>query len=454
MTARETKETPEAKKESFVQSIASFFTSVRTTITILFLLAGTSIIGTIIPQDQTLEQLRQTFSPFAFRLVVILDLHALFQSWWFQTLLILLTCNLLGCLIQRVPMIVSEWRTELRKVAFNRTLSDPRSPKELKKLVTEAVRPILGGKLQESRLEGGVSLYWIKNRIHLLGFPFIHLGIIVILLGGLIGLLYGYKGSVTIAEGGSESQFLEAQSREVWELPFTIAVDRFTLVRYPTGEPKEFRSDVRLLENGAEAFKGSIRVNHPLTFKGISLYQASYDLRGIKDVRLEVKSGDKQAKEFVVQPNESATVPGTDVKISLLSLAPRSNGRGAALELAIEGKDEPARKLQLFMNDPAPVKLGNAEIRFLSYMPLYATGLQIGYDPGTSVVWTGCTLLVLGFCLTLFTNHRRLKVELTAEGGRSKIRISGRSRRLRREFRESVEKAIQDRLGGKSPGSS
>jgi cytochrome c biogenesis protein len=454
MTARETKETPDVKKQGVLQSIASFFTSVRTTITILFLLAGTSIIGTVIPQTQTLEQLRQTSHPFVFRLIVILDLHSLFQSWWFQALLILLALNLLGCLIQRVPRIASEWNPVLRKVAFNKTLSDPRSLNELEGLVTAAVRPILGGKPRESRMEDGVSLYWIKHRIHLLGFPFIHIGIIVILLGGLIGLLYGFKGSVTIMEGGKEKQFFETRAGGIRPLPFTIAVDKFTLNRYPTGEPKEFRSDIRILDNGAELFKGSIRVNHPVTIKDLSLYQASYELRGIKDVRLEVKSGDGQAKELVVQPNESAKVPGTNIKISLLSLGQKSQGREEGLELAVEGPDESARRLMLYKNDPVPVKLGSSELRFLSYLPLYSTGLQIGYDPGTSVVWAGCILLISGFCLTLFTNHRRLKVELNASDGRSEIKISGRSRRLRREFRESVEKAIQDGLGGSGPGSS
>ncbi len=65
---------------------------------------------------------------------------------------------------------------------------------------------------------------------------------------------------------------------------------------------------------------------------------------------------------------------------------------------------------------------------------------------GTVVVWTGCGLLVLGFFLTLFTNHRRITVRLKPEKNGTRIQVSGRSRRMRKEFRELVEKSVRAAL--------
>ncbi|MBW1936796.1 MAG: cytochrome c biogenesis protein ResB [Deltaproteobacteria bacterium] len=45
---------------------------------------------------------------------------------------------------------------------------------------------------------------------------------------------------------------------------------------YPNGTPKEYRSDLSFLVEGKVAHRGVLLVNHPITFKGITFYQASY----------------------------------------------------------------------------------------------------------------------------------------------------------------------------------
>ncbi len=227
-------------------------------------------------------------------------------------------------------------------------------------------------------------------------------------------------------------------------------MDRFTLTRYPTGEPKEFRSDVRLLVEGKDALKGSILVNDPLTFQGISLYQSDYRALGIKEVRLEVTapSGDKTLLPII--PRETVQLPGTSYQLQLHSLDQGSTRKGLGVEIKVEGGDEPARSLKLFKQDTLPVKLGSSALRFADYVPLYATGLQVGYDPGARVVWAGCILLVVGFYLSLFSNYRGVRVVIKSEKSGSSIRVSGRSKRLRREFRETVEKAVREAIGKKT----
>ncbi len=230
-------------------------------------------------------------------------------------------------------------------------------------------------------------------------------------------------------------------------LPFSIAVDKFTLKRYPTGQPKEFRSDVRLLQDGKEVDKGSILVNQPMTYAGISLYQANYDLIGVKLVRLRLVDAEGKTSELVVRPPGSTELPGTDYTIRVTSVDPGSTKQGPGADLTVSKPGERPKRVKVSRNDSKPLAIGGVKIEFLGYEPLYATGLQIGYDPGTNVVWFGCALLIAGFCLTLFTNLRSVTARLKPDAEKTLIEISGRSRRDRAEFRERIETEVRKSLG-------
>ncbi len=439
-------ETVSSPQRSEFSQITALFTSVKTTITILFLLAGASIIGTVIPQDVAVEQVRQSGPSLYSRLAVILDLHSVYRSWWFILLLVLLSVNLLGCLLRRMAQIPAEWKDEPEKSSFKFALSDRRPTSELRELVTAAVKPILGAPTRQVQGTDGPTLVWTKQRVHLLGFPFIHLAIIVILVGGLTGLLYGVKGNIQIREGETGTEYTVSPSSQVKSLPFSIAVDKFTLERYPSGQPKEYRSDVRLLKNGREVVKDAIRVNAPLTFEGISLYQSDYRLLGVKEVTFRVVEPGGKAVELDARPDTETTLPDGRSKISLVSLDPGSTSRGPWVEIAVESSGGNANTIRIFRDDSEPAKVGDLGIQFLGYRPLYATGLQIGYDPGTWLVWTGCGFLIFGFFLTLFTNHRRLRIAIQSKGRGTEIVISGRCRRMRREFRQTIEDKLRESL--------
>lgn len=440
------------KEQSVLSDIAAFFTSVRTTIVILCCLAVASILGTIIPQNINLEELRRTASPFYFRIVVILDLHNLYRSWWFIVLLLLLTSNLIGCLFQRLPKIPKEWRGAAEKGSLSFRRSDARPIHEVKGILTESVSKLMNK--NPTVVEGGeaTQLVWVKQRIFLLGFPLIHIAIIVILIGGLIGLLYGFKGNIQLREGEVGNRFVLYPSGTIATLPFDIAVDSFTLRRYASGQPKEYRSDVVILKDGKEQLKGPIRVNQPMTFQGISLYQANYQVVGVKHVRLSIKGVGGTEEEINVRPGESIPLPGGEFRIKLASLDPGTTPRGAGVEIDVDRAGKQDRVVKVFRNDSDSAKVEDAEIRFLGYEPLYATGLQIGYDPGTVFVWSGCGLLIAGFFLTLFTNLSAVSIRLTQEDGRTKIQVHGRSRKDRAQFRELVEATIRESLGKSSSG--
>jgi cytochrome c biogenesis protein len=198
--------------------------------------------------------------------------------------------------------------------------------------------------------------------------------------------------------------------------------------------------------NDTEVFKGPILVNHPVTFEGISLYQADYRLAGVREVTLTVTAKDGKESEFIVRPHGENPLPGTPYRLQLLSVDPGTTTQGPGAEIKAESAAQAPKVMRLFTKDAQPAELGDMKIRFDRYSPLYATGLQVGYDPGTPLVWTGCMALILGFLLTLFTNHRGVLVEFRTIDEGASMRISGRSKRLRREFRETVERTVREAL--------
>ena len=93
--------TKEISADPFIK-IWKFFTSVRLTIVLLLTLAATSIIGTLIPQNQSPDDYFNAFGAFLYRLFDVLGLFDLYHSWWFQTLMLMLAVNVLVCSLERL----------------------------------------------------------------------------------------------------------------------------------------------------------------------------------------------------------------------------------------------------------------------------------------------------------------------------------------------------------------
>jgi len=60
------------------------------------------------------------------------------------------------------------------------------------------------------------------------------------------------------------------------ELPFGMRLEDFRVNHYQTGEPMEYRAQIIFRESGREHSK-TLRVNHPVHFRGYGVYLADYD---------------------------------------------------------------------------------------------------------------------------------------------------------------------------------
>jgi cytochrome c biogenesis protein len=264
-------------------AIWAFFASVRLTILLLLSLAGTSIIGTFIPQNKQPMEYLQAFGEFGYRLLAALDFFDMYRSWWFRLLIILLVLNIIICSIERlasIRKIIFVKTPHFRRSRFQKSrnrisFDDDRSPEKLQTLFLPVLKQKFGYTQQEAN-DGEVLLFAEKWRWTRIGVYIVHLSVVILLLGSLVGSLFGFEGFVNIPENETVDSIFLRQTGQAFPLPFAIRCDDFDVSFYDNGAPKEFRSSLTILEGDRIVLQKDIIVNDPLRYRGINLFQSSY----------------------------------------------------------------------------------------------------------------------------------------------------------------------------------
>jgi len=203
--------------------------------------------------------------------------------------------------------------------------------------------------------------------------------------------------------------------------------------------------------------KEEIEVNSPLKYGGIWFYQSSYGDTG-RGVILNIRAIDPASgatHNLRLTGGETQEIPGTGVRIQPLQVYPdfaldeqrrpisrSSQPRNPAVRLRVSLPDGSSQEAYLFALRP---DLKTAEglpvdLTFTSFESLQYTGLQVVYDPGVWVIWTGCTLMVFGLWFAFFSSHRRVWVRLRQEGGATAVALAGNANKNREAFAEEFER--------------
>lgn len=111
----------------------------------------------------------------------------------------------------------------------------------------------------------------------------IHLGFVLIFLGGGLSHYFGMSGNLHIREGEKKSEFpiknMENKIVGTFKLPFEIKLTDFKLARYPgNNAPSTYESFIEVYEDGKLVKPFHIYMNNILVHKGFRFYQASYEI--------------------------------------------------------------------------------------------------------------------------------------------------------------------------------
>lgn len=441
----------ETKIEKKSSSVWSLFSSVKLTIALLIVLAVASIVGTLVPQREEAVGFARNLSPAMLEFFRSLNLFDMYHAFWFRLLIGLLALNLLVCSIDRFP---HTWKRFRARPSPDRKKPFEGLPESQTALVqgnledaAQRVSRLLGNRykrLQTKEDKDGRYFSADKGRYAYFGVYVVHLSVLIIIIGALIGSFFGFEGYANILEGDAVSSVALRKGGAPMDLGFTVRCDDFSVEFYKNGAPKEYRSDVTFLVDGKEAEKAKLLVNHPATFRGVTFYQASYGKAPGEKVSLDITrtASKPQVTKMDVKKGEWAPLPGEEGKFQVSEVDSNLMGvMGPAAMISIQPKQGQETRFWIFQDREKLEKrfpgmmTQNPKLNASAFKPYtfslsnleskYYTGLQVNRDPGVSVVWLGCFLMVAGFFVAFFTSHRRIWVRLAEEKGALRLSVAG-----------------------------
>jgi cytochrome c biogenesis protein len=410
-------------------------------------------------------QIEQAYAPQIVRLLNALGMFDVFHTWWFILLLGLLGANITLASIDRFPQV---WRLYVRPhlladAAFIRALpfqrEIPLGPRTHAEGVALAAQRLerLGYPPRPVALAKG-TLYVEKHRLVRLAPYIVHASLLIIFAGAIIDGKYGYRGYVSLRPGTS-TDAVEAMSMAgpSHRLDFTLRCDAAGMETYPDGSPRQYWSQLAVLENGREVMRKKIFVNEPLTYNGVRFFQAGYTPTG--SPRRLVMEASWQENE--VDKRQILTIaPGTPVPIEIGRPPVRSmieltdfipdyvlegdqitsrsdEPRNPAIHLQVVRPGKPTTNAWILAKSPelTPPNDTGINFRFVSVEMDASTGLQVAHEPGQWLIWAGCLLLTAGLMLALYLSHIRIwGIAATDRKGQPILLLGGQPSKYRENF--------------------
>jgi cytochrome c biogenesis protein len=438
------------RREDFVESFWRFFSSLRLVIPLIFALALASVAGTFInPSNAGLAEISGAFhaseNRWWWQIYLGLELYDLFHSWWFTLLLVLLALNIVACTIERLPRIarvvlhpdlkltdqVARGLKSVQVIEAGPDASDAWLDASVQAARVAAALRARGFEPRQIREGSTTYLFAQRGSYSRFGVWVVHVSLLTMLGGGIVGRIWGFEGTADVAPGQMFDSFLvRTPTGELLQrkLPFAAQVNDFDVQFYQTGGPKLFRSDISVFDREKGFVKRqNVEVNHPLTQDGITIYQASY--RELPDAgRVKLAVTDKQTGQRVERAvGEGEPIALGGVEFALLGYTPRYGRLGPAAKIR---RTEAGKSAEFVVFQRRPDFDGlNRPDRFALEMgglqKTYATGLQIAHDPGARWVFLGCALFLAGLLVAFYSIHRRIWVRI--EPGR--ILLAGSTHR-------------------------
>jgi len=451
------KETVKTNERGFLPTIYDLFRSLKLTIALLILLALLSIIGTLIAQNASRMEYVQRYGIGLYEVLNFFNLFDMYHSWWFSAILLFLVINLITCSAHRLPGIfsqISHGSEELEDGMFKALpyveKVQIRSPINREESIQSSLKKWFKS-WKRIEKEKTIHLYSEKGKYSRLGVPVTHLSILIILIGGIIGSLYGFRGHVEILEGETVHQvYLRTKDADVPKpIDFSVRCDDFKITYYDLPgrkekHVKEYMSLISIFENGKEVMKETVRVNHPLHYKGLAFYQANYG--AIHDLTLGIQwKGKKEKASFRVAEGTTVRVPNTNIFIRLLKYEHEVHNFGEGAQVVLFKPNQEPRPFWLLKNFPQFDQQRGDEfvLSIEGVTEKEYTGLSVTKDPGVWVVWIGCGLMILGLIVSFFFSHQRVWVRIQKDPG-GEIVLAGSANKNRVGFEKTFGELVHD----------
>ena len=334
--------------------------SMRFSISLLSVICIASVIGTVLKQGEPFGNYVNQFGPFWAEFFSVVGLYNVYSAWWFLLILAFLVTSTSLCIARNAPKIAADLKTvkeNIREQSLNafglktqaNLMESPQTAAERigGQLAKAGWKVKLQARGSSANAAAAASASGTDDRgwmvaartggANKLGYLAAHSAIVLVCLGGLLdgdlmvrlqmwfnhktaynggGLISDvkpehrlsatnptFRANLLVAEGTRSSTAVLSQPQGVLiqDLPFAVELKKFVVEYYSTGMPKLFASDIVIHDlETKEQIPARVEVNHPANYKGVEIYQSSFDDGG-SSVKLKAFPIKAAAKPFEVQ---------------------------------------------------------------------------------------------------------------------------------------------------------
>ncbi len=453
------------------------FCKVKFTLSLLIILALVSILGTLIPQNnskivyyqlegfskKTLDYQIINIGAFFFN---NLNFSNIYYSWWYIFLLFLLCINLIICTIERFPPV---WKLIIspKLIAEDNFIREGMRFNE--EFVFRGKKEILKEILKKNKFkvfETEKGLYGEKGKIGKLGPTITHISIIIIFIGSIISAVLGFKGFVEIFEGETKENFYCRKTKKDEIFGFGVYLNKFEIEYYP-----------RKVELKIKDTESNKIIRHEI-FVGDKFYLDRYKY----EIKVEEFSLDYNIDDHLISKKRFKWKSNPAVKLSLFKddilkasgwffwgypeiqeftdegflvrlntyWEPQIKDYKSHLSVIDNGNLVLSKTVEI--NEPLIYK-GIALYQTNYRTPkdtgtVYVSGFQVVKDPGVGSVYFGCTLLIIGLVLSFYIYFERIWINFNEKDINKKILIgiiSDRNRfSLEKKFKKITNSLTQN----------
>jgi cytochrome c biogenesis protein len=413
--------------------------NLRLAITLLLFIALISSLGTIIEQEKTISFYETNYpitNPVAGFInsdfILFFGLDHVYTTSWFLILLVLFGGSLLSCTFSRqIPSLklARLWKffrrdNKINKVGIAFSLNKG-SLNQLSYLLRERHYNVI---------QQGPYVYAYKGLVGKIGPILVHLSIICILVGSILGSLTGFMLQELVPKGElfHLQNIISSGSLSYIPQNFEGYINDFNIAYNDQGIVDQFYSEINILDNNLQIQKEkTIFVNEPLRYSGVTFYQTDWSIVSLKftlnqrqnvETSLREIAGDNTSRFWI-----GSLVDGDKNKVLVVLQDLTGKYLLYDSEKKLLGQSEIGHKI--FFN-------GN-ELRLNKILP--STGLQIKSDPGIPLVYIGFFFLIFSVLLS-YTSYFQIWVVKK----QNKVYVYGDTNRAIYFFEKSILEIINN----------
>ncbi|KAB0580614.1 cytochrome c biogenesis protein ResB [Ideonella dechloratans] len=293
----------------------------RFAITLLCVICIASVIGTVVKQNEPLNNYINQFGPFWADVFGRFHLFNVYSAPWFLLILGFLVLSTSLCIARNTPKILNDLRSFKEHVrAQSLKAFHHKAEGELAAngdVALQQVSDLLARRGWQARAqvrEDGTMVAARQGRLNKIGYLAAHSAVVLVCLGGLFdgdlvvraqmwltgkstfeggGLIKDvapehrlpatnptFRGNLFVPEGGRAGTAVLSMPNGIvlQDLDFDVELKKFIVEYYDTGMPKLFASKIVLHDHDTGATtEAMVKVNEPVFHRGVAIYQSSFE---------------------------------------------------------------------------------------------------------------------------------------------------------------------------------